>query len=155
MASTTFETARVFQQLTLSGRSETRLIKGSASNQTILLSEVDNGKFFSVEVAAGNVKLALPAPNTCVGVTVQGVVSSSTSAGTLSIASASTSQDGLLFSLCLSNAGVSSITTGSGAVEIANVGAGSTFSIFSTGVKWVITAVASRTNPNPNPNPNP
>jgi len=148
MSSGTFETARTFPQHVFSNRFETRLIKGTSTDETFDLSEVDNGKFLSVALGTGNVKLALPACNTCVGLTVHGVVLSSTSAGTLTIGSASASNADLLYSLSLANAGVTAVSTASGsALVVPNISAGSTFTIFCTGVKWVVTAVASKTAP--------
>jgi hypothetical protein len=104
---------------------------------------------------AGDVMLALPDRRTCIGVTIRGVVTASTSQGSLIFASASGINTTILCSVCLSDNGVTEIFTGSGALTVPNIHAGSTFTIFCTGLKWVITAKASSTNPTRDPGFNP
>jgi len=125
------------------------------------VSDVDNGKFFTIAMGAGDVKLVLPAPKTCVGVVVRGVVQSTAGLGKLTIVLAifenlitkeeilAAKKDvinaGALYSLCLSrNNGVAKVDTGFCYVlSIHNITAGSTFSITCTGTRWMVSVIGS------------
>ena len=144
MSSGTFETTRAFPQQQFADRFETRNLRGGASDTAFTVSEVDNGKFLNVSLAAGNVTVALPPARSLVGVQFSGVV---VSASTLTADLVFTGVDGaseLLASRCLFDGTNSVTSTSSGAaLTIPNVRAGSTFTAGCTGSRWVVQAVAS------------
>jgi len=145
MSSGTFETARVFPQQQFSNRFETRKIKGGSSASSFDVSEVDNGKFLSVSLDVGEVILVLPPARTAVGVRISGaVVSSSNNTAELRFVGTNGNSE-LMASACISSSLSSSVLTLNGnQVVLNNVKAGSTFTAWCTGSRWVLNVVASQ-----------
>jgi hypothetical protein len=175
----TLEAARTSPQHAYANRFDTRHILGpgasgsapSTAAVVVPVSDVDNGKFFTIAMGAGDVRLVLPAPKTCVGVVVRGVVQSTGGLGTLTIALAlfdnlitnaeifAAKKDvinaGALYSLCLSrNNGVAKVDAGfSYRLGIHKITAGSTFSITCTGTRWMVSVIGSSVIPDTPGNP--
>jgi hypothetical protein len=146
----TFEAARTFPQHVFADRSDTRHIRGTSSDLAFVLDEVDNNRILSITMEAGNVMLALPDRRTSIGVTIRGVVTASTSQGSLIFASASGDNTNILTSACFGKSGALKVFTRKGvAMTIPRIEAGSTFTIFCTGVHWVVSAVGLIGNPLP------
>jgi len=144
MSSGTFESARVFPQQQFSDRFETRSIKGGSSPSSFDVSEVDNGKFLNISLNTGPVTLVFPPVRTAVGVRISGaVVATNNDTAELFFVGVNNSSE-LLGSFCLSLGPLSVVATFNGtSMVVANVKAGSTFTAWCTGSRWVLEVVAS------------